>query len=377
MGKHGGSFSPLEAPEMSYKEFVLVIPSIREINIDYLKYIPEDIEILVVDDSNGNIKPNRAHMQVFDYDFQRKVMGDDSYDLIPHKTAACRNFAFYYIWKETDFKLILTLDDDCKTEPGFMHSYHQLGQNRDLTTVTGHAWFNTIDQYGFHPPMFARGYPYWERFEKRWSITDTRARIVSIMGMWSRVLDVDGLDKYLFSDYEDVYQGVKLQYPLLRVGTRSAPTKFSFSAMNFGFIREVLPIMYQMPMVERFVDRYSIWRFDDIWAGYVLESLIHLKNDAICIGEPVIEHLKAGNLKKEVLGEHYGHLISPYFYRLIDAGASVLDSSSSYAEMYVNLFDHLVTALEEYKSEFSIPEVYCQYLRPTFERLLRWGMLFN
>lgn len=362
---------------MTYRNFVLVIPSIREINNELLRNVPADIELLVVDDSNGNCRPNRPNMRVFDYDFQRKVMGQDNYDLIPHKTAACRNFAFYYIWKETDYQYILTLDDDCKTEPGFIEAYCQLGNTLDLPTVIGYDWINTIDQYNnLGLSLFARGYPYWERFEKDWKVIHTTSRVVTIMGMWRRFLDVDGIDKYLFSEFGDIYQDVSPQYPLLRVGTKTSPTKFSFCAMNFGFIREVLPIMYQMPMVERFVDRYSIWRFDDIWAGYVLQSLICLKDDAVCIGEPLIEHQKAGNLTKEVLGEHYGHLISPYFYRLIDAGISVVDSSRSYAEMYVCLFDHLVSRFGMYKAEFAVPELYCGYLRPTFERLLRWGRLF-
>ncbi len=61
-------------------------------------------------------------MKVFTYADQREVMGRD-YDLIPHKTAACRNFAFYYVYKHTDHDLIITIDDDCLLPPDFMASY--------------------------------------------------------------------------------------------------------------------------------------------------------------------------------------------------------------------------------------------------------------
>src|SRR5262245_10881368 len=88
---------------------VVIIPSIRTIDAHNIAAIPEDVDILVVDDSDGSIKPTRSRMRVFTYADQREVMGKD-YDLIPHKTAACRNFAFYYVYKYTDHDVIITID---------------------------------------------------------------------------------------------------------------------------------------------------------------------------------------------------------------------------------------------------------------------------
>ena len=95
---------------------VVIIPSIRTIDSRNIAAIPEDIDIIVVDDSDGSIKPTRPKMQVFTYADQREVMGRD-YDLIPHKTAACRNFAFYYVYKYTDHDVIITIDDDACCRP--------------------------------------------------------------------------------------------------------------------------------------------------------------------------------------------------------------------------------------------------------------------
>jgi hypothetical protein len=359
---------------MNLSEWVIVIPSIREINLDYLKYVPNEVSIIVVDDSNGSIKPNRDNMQVFDYDFQARVMGSN-YDLIPHKTAACRNFGFYYVYKFTDFKYIITLDDDCKTRPQFIEQYSILGQTLVLDTVICTGWYNTIEMFDLATVLYARGYPYWERYPKSYQITQTEGRVVCHMGLWDNILDTDGIDKYLFEEYQKTYENLALKRPLLRIGTSENPVKFPLCAMNLGFIREVLPIMYQMPMSELFTDRYSLWRFDDIWAGYIIQTLISLKGDAITVGQPIVQHLKSGNLRKEILGEHYGHFISHYLYAIID-DASIEIPVSNYSEMYVALFDYILTNAERIKRRYKIPDLYYKYIIDTSLKLLRWGKLF-
>ena len=189
---------------MKASECVLVIPSNRKINPGYLRFIPAEVKVLVVDDSDGAIKANRKNMDVFDYSFQRKVM-KSNYDLIPHKTAACRNFAFYYIWRYTDYKYILSLDDDCITREYFLKHYSVLGQFLDLPTVITPGWFNTIDLLKLKHKIYARGYPYFERHDKKSEVVRTNGRVVFHMGLWDKVLDTNAIDKYLFKEYQQEY----------------------------------------------------------------------------------------------------------------------------------------------------------------------------
>jgi len=67
------------------KKPVVIIPSIRTIEPRHIAAIPAEVNILVVDDSDGSIKPTRDRMKVFTYADQREVMGKH-HDLIPHKT---------------------------------------------------------------------------------------------------------------------------------------------------------------------------------------------------------------------------------------------------------------------------------------------------
>ena len=359
---------------------VVIIPSIRTIDERHIAAIPQDVDILVVDDSDGSIKPSRPRMTVFTYADQREVMGRD-YDLIPHKTAACRNFAFYYVWKHTDHDLVITIDDDCLLPPDFLQAYGRIGQTGEWPNIAVEGWYNTIAFMGVTGTggrtLYPRGFPFWLREPSEPVRQTVRGRLVCQMGLWSNVLDYDGIDKYLFEDYRALHQEVRPLAPLMTVGTAAVPTKFSFCAMNFAFHRDMLPAAYQMPMDREILPGYPIWRFDDIWAGYVIEALVHKRaTDVIAIGEPVVKHLKEGNLIREVHGEHIGHLMAPYFYALIDAGVAEI-APGSYAAMYFDLFDHLVENFRPLSGDLRIPVAYPRYFIETFERLRRWAALFG
>jgi hypothetical protein len=360
---------------------VVIIPSIRTIDARNIAAIPEDVDILVVDDSDGSIKPTRSRMRVFTYADQREVMGKD-YDLIPHKTAACRNFAFYYVYKYTDHNVIITIDDDCLLPPDFMSSYASVGTTGVWPNVTVEGWYNTIAFLGATGAegrvLYPRGFPFWLRHPSEEKHGTVSGRLVCTMGLWSNVLDYDGVDKYLFEDYRQLRPTVSPLAPLMTVGTPAIPTKFSFCAMNFAFHRDMLPAAYQMPMDREIAPGYPIWRFDDIWAGYVIESLIHKRggSDVIAIGNPIVTHLKEGNLLREVHGEHFGHLMAPYFYALIDAGVAAI-APGSYAAMYFDLFHYLVEDFATLADDLKVPALYRTYFQETFERLRRWSALFS
>jgi hypothetical protein len=97
--------------------------------------------------------------------------------------------------------------------------------------------------------------------------------------------------------------------------------------------------------------------------------------DVIGIGKPIVKHLKEGNLLREIHGEHFGNLMSPYFYALIDAGIAAI-SPGSYAMMYFDLFTYLVDDFKALADDLRIPSLYCAYFLDTFQRLQRWAALF-
>jgi hypothetical protein len=262
-----------------------------------------------------------------------------------------------------------------------MASYARVGKIGEWPNATVQGWYNTLTLLGVtgeeRRTLYPRGFPFWLRHPTEEAHGLVRGRLVCLMGLWSNVLDYDAIDKYLFEDYRQLHPEVTSIAPIMTIGTPAVPTKFSFCAMNYAFHRDMLPAAYQMPMDREIARGYPIWRFDDIWAGYVIESLVHKRGgaDVIGIGKPIVKHLKEGNLLREIHGEHFGNLMSPYFYALIDAGIAAI-SPGSYAMMYFDLFTYLVDDFKALADDLRIPSLYCAYFLDTFQRLQRWAALF-
>jgi hypothetical protein len=194
------------------------------------------------------------------------------------------------------------------------------------------------------------------------------------MGLWDGVLDLHAVDKHLFDEYRAEYPSLSLLRPLVRAGSSTRVTRFPFSSMNFGFVRDALPAMYQIPMRAQFLDRYSLWRYDDIWAGYIVQTLAALRGNACTFGAPVVEHAKAGDLYRELLGEHIGILLSPYVYMVVDY-AAVGVRPSTYLDMYGDLLDRILSSAGEWPRACHVPTAYAAFITELAGTLLRWAQL--
>jgi hypothetical protein len=351
----------------------VVIPSNREVLAPRLAAIPPEVPIYVVEDSDAPVHVSRPGVRVFSKDFQRRFMGRD-YGLIPRGTAACRNFGFYYIWCETSCRYIISLDDDVATRDGFMDGYAALGERHTIDTAGGSEWLNTIDLFDDAPPCYARGFPFDARgpATTEWSLTT--ARVVAHMGLWDGVLDTHAVDKQLFPDYRVGYTPLSLPRRLVRIAATPRVSRFPFSSMNFGFARDVLPAMYQIPMRPQFIDRYALWRYDDIWAGYIAQTLAAKRDDACTIGAPIVAHEKAGDLQRELMGEHCGILMSPHVYAVVDRAAEDV-RPSTYLEMYADLMDRILTSQNDWRRRAAVPPAYAAFIADFAETSLRWAKL--
>jgi len=227
-------------------------------------------------------------------------------------------------------------------------------------------------------PLFARGYPWWLRESRSpYNVSLTSSRSVCNLGLWSHHLDFDAVDKYCIDRYQHTYDYDGSLVGSMRVGTPEFPTMIPVSAMNIAFLRELLPAMTQIPMNQVLSGDYSLWRFDDIWAGVLAQLVINKhRGDCLTTGSPVVAHQRAGNIHRELAGEHYGHLLSPYFCEIAYGAAEDL-SGSTYLEMYAELCESAERLTAKYEAAKRLPTLYAKTIQGIFHHLTRWADLFS
>ena len=92
-------------------EYCVVIPSIRELPLEYLEPILDDVQVVVVDDSNGAAsRHDHPNILYCSHDFQDKYLPGAA-EIIPRHNPSCKAFGLYYAWKE-GWEIVILLDDD-------------------------------------------------------------------------------------------------------------------------------------------------------------------------------------------------------------------------------------------------------------------------
>lgn len=341
-------------------DVVVVIPIPNDPDWAIFEELSEEIPIIVVDDSDGQLSPApRANVRFFDYAAQREVMGDH-YPAIPHKSAATRNFGHYLAYRE-GFDVIIALDYDCRVKPGWLEDHLScLGAVENAPAVEG-TWINSVDQPGF----YARGFPYEFRNEEAAATRQTTATgdVKVNMGVWDNVLDLNGIDKLQAEPPYD--PGLRGDTNLVAVGN------IPVCGMNTAFHAELTPAYFFLP--DLWVNgTWQLSRHDDIWGGYIVKKLMDLRGDLFRFGRPVVEHTRQSKLERVVVMEHYMTLMNADFYGLVDAAVEDV-RPGDYATMFADF-------TEEYLKRATASAVPAHY-RAIFvelgESMQRWVGCFQ
>jgi hypothetical protein len=346
-------------PITTTAKVAVVLPIHEDPDWELFKAIPDEVPLIVCDDSDGRLAPApRDNVRFFDYAAQRDVMGAH-YDAIPHKSAAARNFGHYLAYTE-GYDVIIALDYDCRTRDGWLAAHlNSLGAVIDAPALSG-TWINTVEQPGF----YARGYPYEYRNPEASAVREgTITGTVKLnMGVWDNVLDLNGVDKF---------QRTPPSEPGLRGAVNYvAQGNVPLCGMNTAFAAALTPAYFFLPDV--FVHDWHLSRHDDIWGGYVLQKLMERRGDLVSFGRPVVEHTRQSALERVVVMEHYMHLLSSHFYALVDEAASGV-APGSYGEMFGALADRMRSNVDR----AGLPAHYRDAIRQLVESMQRWAACFR
>lgn len=337
----------------------VVVPIPDDPPWDLFDAIPAQVPIIVSDDSDGRLAPpGRPNVYYLDYAAQRAYAGRH-YAAMPHKSAASRNIGHYVAWKE-GFDVVVALDYDCRTRPGWLDTHLQaLGKRVDsvgIQPVHPAGWVNPIDQrFATGDVVYARGYPYEWRSDDLAAVTTTTATgdVALNLGVWDGILDLNGVDKLFGGEPGD---------PGVPDGpNRIALGNIPICGMNTAFVRELTPAYYFLPDV--FVGNWQLSRHDDIWGGYIVKRLMDRRGDLLSYGAPVVGHTKQTRLERVVVLEQWMHLMSLPFYDIVDTAAAEVTPGE-----YAPMFAHFV---EQYHRALAVAQVPTHY-RAVFAELGDW-----
>lgn len=253
----------------------VVVPTIRPKSFKIFKeewkdlFEKHDVHLIKVEDGKHPKANGRS---------VKNIMGKYS-DLIYNFNDGVRNLGFALAWKLSSLgDIIISLDDDVLPYGDTIQGHIDALNMRQPI-----SWLSTADK-------FTRGFPYQKREE---------AEVVLSHGVWEGVADWDSPTQLVNGERQEInfYKGVIPKGVL-----------FPLCAMNFAFKAEIMPFIYQAPMLG------NINRFADIWGGIECKKDIDDIGFAVVTGYAKVFHNRASNvfanLKKEVIGlemnENYG-----------------------------------------------------------------------
>jgi hypothetical protein len=233
-------------------------------------------------------------------------------EIISRRDSAIRAFGFWKAW-QMGADYIFTLDDDCF--PVSRDYVEQHVRNMEATP----RWGTTVRN------LRVRGLPY--------DNVGTLPRVHVSLGLWVGHPDVDAVQS--------------LAHPRGRLDTivdrglaswvLPSEQYFPICGMNLAFRRDAACLMYFPPMGQG--SPYA--RFDDIWAGLVLQRICrHLRLSIVC-GHPVVEHRRASDAFANLVKEAPGIRANETMWEIVDGVALTgTDPLACMREMGVVLRDH-------------------------------------
>lgn len=310
----------------------LIVPTIRSHCIlEFLEAWKDvkdwDITILVEDN------PKKTFHADVDYHFCWEDIDADLGDLswiISRRDSAIRSYGFYKAW-QLGADYIFSLDDDCFPIDGVKFCEEHI-KNLDNSP----KWCESV--LGFR----TRGLPY-QNFGKLDNVKFS-------VGLWEGVPDYDSINTL-------AGKNSKLQIGPTRIVPKGQ--YFPFCGMNFGFKKEVTPLVYFALMG----NGYPFGRFDDIWFGIICKKICDHLGYLISCGHPCVYHSKASNVFNNLVKEAPGIKYNENFWEFIDN--IQLQHTSP------------VVCMKEISLAMKYAEIEDNYLKKYGEAIQGWASLFT
>lgn len=254
-----------------------------------------DCDIIITDDSNGQIKIDRKNVRIFDYEKQKEKLGDLYKDFEKfHKSSACKNFGHWLAYNE-GYDIIIGIDSDCICPKDIVERHIESLQGE------GCGWDNPLKNVGCYP----RGFPYSQR---NWEVAFN-------MGLWKNVLDINGADRNVAEPTDPKIKENNVVGGIIPL-----------SGMNWACKKEYIPYLFFLPNFN--YKRLKFRRHDDIFGGYIFQKFLKKLKKSITYGLPIVYHDTEINPQEDADAEMAMNTCDDEFYELIDLAFSEISPKS-------------------------------------------------
>lgn len=350
------------------RKFAIVVPTNRILsswlsyaeNFRIFKHPLDKVTLIVVDDYSPYVDENIKILEKagvpYEYwtvpmqiDFFKGNFGsswEKYWEIIPHRTDACRSFG-YIIAALKGVDVIITYDDDNWAFNLTEQNYDYLGAHdivnsyyEGIEVSSTNGWFNTISMLTTMPPnrIYARGYPYSKRCSDQYKYKPSGGKVLLNVGLWTGNPDVDSITV--------LNEGSMNGLPVTRTTglnnyKRVLLSKDTFAPLNTAntaYSIKLLPVMYDT-FQGAYVGELKLDRFGDIWCNLFIEKIMTRTEGRIAVGIPLVEHRREPrNTWEDFKKEFWGILISEKLFAAIE---QLELQSSSYADLYQELIEGL------------------------------------
>lgn len=299
----------------------IVVPTIRESSItEFLRrWEPEfhDQRVVVVEDNPARSFALPGWVEHYCWSDIEDQLGERAW-IIPRRSDCVRSFGFY-LARQQPCDFVVTLDDDCYPEDGYVPSFLGAMAAALDTRWPSDRWWNTLGDAA--PPP--RGYPYEIREQ-------TSATCVH-HGLWSGIPDLDAKTQAAMPAFRTSPAAGSVRVP--------RGSYFPMCGMNLAFRPEVTPALYFLLMGSA-VDgvRWPYDRFGDIWAGIFLKKIADHLGQAISSGAPSVHHSRASDVSVNLAKETPGYPVNELLWLRVD---EVQLSATTFAACYRELAGQL------------------------------------
>lgn len=190
-----------------------------------------------------------------------------------------RNFSGLFAYQQ-GADVIIYIDDDNFLESGnFFHEHMNSLQSAELPSMSSDSGFLNIMQgaKGSHVSswLFPRGFPFAKRAEGPESLIINNGPwkngIVCNAGLWIEEPDIDAASRIAGRPLVETYE---MSSSSLKPGTWSP-----INSQNTAFTREIFPAYFLSS---------KVGRYDDIYAGYVMQAISNSLGKSIAYGKPIV-----------------------------------------------------------------------------------------